>query len=235
MPSRSFSDEIVLSLGEFPSPAISRARLLAVFDKTVAQSPEILQIPHPDVVSALKDGVLAHFSSISWLLVISRFFSGQFPPCQCIQDSLPASPAVSAVSNLQDHSLGSPALSRLSRLYLQRVSPYQRDQFLLRQVQSCQSHPDSLRLPRLQSCCNPSPPMSRLFRWFNRGLELWIPGGNQRGRGAESVRIRGVQCRDYRRKSAQSCFAFANKFLRSEIVKSLVICSSLAESKWVMD
>ncbi|KAK2980655.1 hypothetical protein RJ640_011463 [Escallonia rubra] len=39
--------------------------MLAVFDKSVAKSPEALQSPHSDPVSALKDGFLAtHFSSV---------------------------------------------------------------------------------------------------------------------------------------------------------------------------
>ncbi|KAK3042221.1 hypothetical protein RJ639_001341 [Escallonia herrerae] len=39
--------------------------MLAVFDKSVGKSPEALQSPHSDPVSALKDGFLAtHFSSV---------------------------------------------------------------------------------------------------------------------------------------------------------------------------
>ncbi|KAF3456929.1 hypothetical protein FNV43_RR01583 [Rhamnella rubrinervis] len=39
--------------------------MLAVFDKSVAKSPEALQSPQSDAVSALKDGVLAqHFTSV---------------------------------------------------------------------------------------------------------------------------------------------------------------------------
>ncbi|PON79969.1 Nucleophile aminohydrolase, N-terminal [Parasponia andersonii] len=39
--------------------------MLAVFDKSVAQSPDALQSPHSDSVSALKDGFLArHFASV---------------------------------------------------------------------------------------------------------------------------------------------------------------------------
>ncbi|KAG5075115.1 hypothetical protein JHK84_056346 [Glycine max] len=39
--------------------------MLAVFDKSVAKSPEGLQSPHSDSVSALKDGFIAeHFSSV---------------------------------------------------------------------------------------------------------------------------------------------------------------------------
>ena len=40
--------------------------MLAVFDKSVAQSPEALQSPHSDAVSALKDGFLArHFATVN--------------------------------------------------------------------------------------------------------------------------------------------------------------------------
>lgn len=39
--------------------------MLAVFDKSVAKSPEALQSPNSDSVSALKDGLLSgHFTSI---------------------------------------------------------------------------------------------------------------------------------------------------------------------------